>query len=175
VRIRVLLSFGRRSSVDLWQRFSARMANLAWYVPVVRLQWYIAAWVIAMFALNFVIMTPLLNIFWADHRPGNREQEIGQVLALIPPDASVSAGGTLNPHLTDRRYVTVFPQITFATSETGVNTTVEYVVVDLDNISPEDKSRSASFLNTLNQLRRSHQFRQIAEADGVILLVRDKR
>jgi hypothetical protein len=90
---------------------------------------------------------------------------------MIPPDASVSAGSNLNPHLTERQYVTVFPVLTVATPVKGQYIFVQYVIVDLNNVFPEDKYGTAV---TLNALINSGQFRILARADGVLLLVRDK-
>jgi Predicted membrane protein (DUF2079) len=152
--------------------FAVRMTELTRVVPISLLQVIVTTWVVGMIVLNMVVMTPWLNIFWADHRPGEREQHIQQLLALIPPDASVSAGGNLNPHLSDRRYITVFPEINIAALGDKESRVVDYVVVDLDNASPENKDFSANFIDVLNQLQRSKQFRLIAQAEGVILLVR---
>jgi uncharacterized membrane protein len=152
-----------------WQRFSACMAPLASSISLSRLQRIVCAWIIAMIALNFFIMTPLLNIFWPDHPYGSREQHIGQLLAMIPPDASVSAGGTLNPHLSERLYLTVFPAITYTSSENNVKKTVQYVIVDLNTVFPEDKVSTA---NEINRLLTSKQFRILARAEGVVLLIR---
>ncbi len=152
----------------------ARMVDLARGVPVPFLQCIMTIWIVSMIVLNMVIMTPWLNIFWADHRPGEREQHIEQLLALIPSDASVSAGGNLNPHLSDRRYVTVFPEIRVAAFGERESRVVDYVIVDLDNASPENKDFSANFVDVLNQLQRSKQFRLIAQAEGVLLLERVK-
>jgi uncharacterized membrane protein len=154
-----------------WEPFSERMTTVARQVPVARLQWIISAFIVAMIGVNFIIMTPLFNIFWANHVPGSREQQIQRLLNIIPPDAAVSAGSNLNPHLTERQYVTVFPQLTVATSTKGQDILVQYVIVDLDNVFPEDKYGTAV---TLNALINSGQFRILARADGVILLVRDK-
>jgi len=148
------------------------MIDLAKLTPATSLLLLCSAWIITMIILNYIIMTPLLNIFWADHQPGVREQRIEQLLALIPPDAAVSASGTLNPHLSERQYVTVFPELTVATMQPGVTVPVEYVIVDLTNVSPEDKSRSTPFIAYLNSIQQTHQFRTIARADGVILLKR---
>ncbi len=153
-----------------WQPFSERMAALARLIPLPRLQWIISAAIVAMIGVNFIIMTPLFNIFWADHTPGYREQQIQLLLNMIPPDASVSAGSNLNPHLTERQYVTVFPQLTVTTTQ-GKNILVQYVIVDLNNVFPEDKYGAAV---TLNSLINSGQFRVLARADGVLLLVRNK-
>jgi hypothetical protein len=145
------------------------MEPIARSTPLVRLQTMVCAWIVSMLLLNFVIAIPLLNIFFADHAPGSREQHIQQLLARIPPDASVSAGGNLNPHLTERLYITVFPEITFSSSEKSTNNMVQYVIVDINAVFPEDR---ASTSDELNQLVNSGQFRILARAEGVILLVR---
>lgn len=144
-----------------WHRFSERMVPIASEVPVLRLQWVASAWVISMLSLNLAIATPSLSGFWADHEPGSREQRIQQLLALIPPDASVSAGSNLNPHLSERQRLAVFPS--------PLNTSVQYIIVDLNAVFPQDRTAMAS---ELNQLVASGQFRELARADGVVLLVR---
>ncbi len=153
--------------------FHARGSDLAHLLPVSLLQWYCLVWTIGMIALNYFIMVPKLNTFWANHQPGTREQHIAQLLTIIPPDAPVSAGGNINPHLTERQYITVFPELTIATMTIGKSVPVQYVIVDLNDVSPEDQSRSTIFLNVLNWIERSHQFRVLAQAEGVILLVRN--
>jgi len=148
------------------------MIDLAKLMPASRMLLVCSTWIIAMTMLNYIIMTPLLNIFWADHLPSTREQHIEQLLAMIPPDAPVSASGSLNPHLTERQYITVFPELTVATMQPGVTVPVEYVIIDLTNVSPEDKSRSTPFMAYLNGIQHTQQFRTIARVDGVILLER---
>ncbi|HEU5230735.1 MAG TPA: DUF2079 domain-containing protein, partial [Ktedonobacteraceae bacterium] len=157
------------ASRQQWQRFSERLTPLAVTTSAARLQWFIYGWLIVMMVLNFVLISPQLNAFWPDHQPGNREQHIQQLLAMIPPNASVSAGSNLNPHLSERLYVTVFPAITFSSSQKSINNTVQYVIVDLEAVFPEDQVDTA---NVLNQLITSKQFRILARAEGVILLVR---
>jgi uncharacterized membrane protein len=159
-------------STAISRNFQARMIDLARLTPASKMLLLCSAWIITMTILNYIIMLPLLNIFWADHRSGVREQRIEQLLAMIPPDAPVSASGSINPHLTDRQYVTVFPELTVSTLQPGVTIPVEYVIVDLTNVSPEDKSRSTPFIAYLNGIQHTHQFRTIARADGVILLER---
>jgi uncharacterized membrane protein len=159
-------------SATISKNFQARMIDLTGPVSASRLLRLCSAWIIAMIVLNYIIMLPLLNIFWADHLPGLREQRIEQLLAMIPPDAPVSASGSINPHLTERQYVTVFPELTVATMQPGVTVPVEYVVVDLTNVSPEDKSRSTPFIAYLNAIQHTRQFRTIARAEGVVLLER---
>jgi uncharacterized membrane protein len=144
-----------------WRRFSERMVPIAREVHVPRLQWVVSVWVISMLSLNLAIAIPSLSGFWADHEPGSREQRIQQLLALIPPDASVSAGSNLNPHLSERQRLAVFPS--------PLNTSVQYIIVDLNAVFPEDRTAMA---NELNQLVASGQFRELARAEGVVLLVR---
>ena len=159
-------------SSTISRNFQNRMTDLAKPVPASHMLLVCSSWIIAMVILNYIIMTPLLNTFWADHQPGVREQRIEQLLAMIPPDAPVSASGSLNPHLSERQYITVFPELTVSTMQPGVTIPVQYVIVDLTNVSPEDKNRSTPFMAYLNGIQHTRQFRTIARANGVILLER---
>jgi len=147
-----------------WQRFSERMVPLAKKVSVFRLQWILFAWITVMIGINLVVAKPQLNPFWADHEPGIREVHIQQLLNLIPPDASVSAGANLNPHLSERQFLTVFPSVCL---DTACNHTVQYVIVDLNSLTTENRAEATSELNGLSKL-----FRIVARAEGVVLLVR---
>ena len=149
---------------EQWQRFSAGMIPLAKKLAVSRLQWVLFAWIALLICLNFLIALPQLNSFWADHTPGSREEQIQRLLALIPPDASVSAGTNLNPHLSERQLLAVFPSVCL---DTACNHTVQYVVVDLNNLSVENLAEATSELNGLSKL-----YRPLARAEGVVLLVR---
>jgi uncharacterized membrane protein len=150
-----------------WQSFSQRMIPLARSVPVLRLQWITYTWIIAMLSLNLAISTPLLLNFLADHTPGSREQHIQRLLSMIPPDASISAGSNLNPHVSERQRLAVFPSI----SDSGNDTpdTVQYIIVDLNAVFPEDRVATD---NEINHLLRSGQYIELARAEGVVLLVR---
>jgi uncharacterized membrane protein len=159
----------RRRSTMQWQRLSARMEPIACQTALPRLQWFVYGWIVVMCVLNYIVIAPDLNSFWPDHLPGSREQHIEQLLAMIPPDASVSAGDNLNPHLTERQYITVFPSLTYASSDRSLHNPVQYVIVDLNDVFPEDRVATA---NTLYQLVNSGQFRVLARAEGVILLER---
>jgi hypothetical protein len=149
---------------EQWQRFSARMTPLAKKLTVFQLQWLVFTWIALLIGLNYVIAIPQLNGFWADHTPGIREEHIQRVLALIPPDASISAGTNLNPHLSERQLLAVFPSVCL---DPDCNRTVQYVVVDLNNLSVENLAEATSELNGLSKL-----YRPLARADGVVLLVR---
>ncbi len=145
------------------------MTPLAKYASLEQVQWWISAWIIALLFLNLIVLAPQLNVFWADHTPGTREQHINQLLAIIPSNASVSASESLNPHLSQRLYITVFPEITFSTSK-KINNKVQYIIVDVQSIFPEDRVGVSSLLN---QLVNSKQYRVLREAEGVKLLVRN--
>jgi uncharacterized membrane protein len=149
---------------EQWQRFSARMTPLAKKLTIFQLQWVLFTWIVLLIGLNYVIAIPQLNAFWADHTPGSREEQIQRVLALIPPDASVSAGTDLNPHLSERQLLAVFPSVCL---DIHCNHTVQYVVVDLKNLSVENLAEATGELNALSKL-----YRPLARAEGVVLLVR---
>jgi uncharacterized membrane protein len=150
-------------SLFQWRRFSERMVPLAKSLPVHNLQWVAFAWLMAMLGLNLLITGPVLNYFWADHSPGSREQHIQLLLNKIPPDASVSASDDLNPHLSERQYIFVFPSFTDNTH----NFSAQYIVVDLDNVLPQERN---DVTNELNQLVRSGQYTIIGHAESVLLL-----
>ncbi len=159
----------RDTYVNQKQKLHEHMAPLAKSASFERMQRWTSAWIVALVALNLVILTPQLNVFWADHTPGAREQHVNQLLAMIPSNASVSASESLNPHLSERLYITVFPEITFSTSK-NINNKVQYIIVDVQSIFPEDR---VGVSNLLNQLVNSKQYRVLREAEGVKLLVRN--
>ena len=140
------------------------MTPLAKKLTIFQLQWILFTWIVLLIWFNYVIAIPQLNAFWADHTPGSREEQIQRVLALIPPDASVSAGTNLNPHLSERQLLAVFPSVCL---DTKCNHTVQYVVVDLNDLSVENLAEATNELNGLSKL-----YRPLARADGVVLLVR---
>ena len=146
------------------QQLSKRMQPLARSVSPFRLQWIVVAWIIVMCGLNFWIAKPELDVFWPDHQAGSREQHILQLLSRIPPDASVSASQDLNPHLSERQLLAVFPSVCI---DPTCNQTVQYVVVDLNSLT---LSNLAIATNELNGLLK--QFRIVARAEGVVLLIR---
>ena len=146
-----------------WDKFSERMQPVARSVSPGRLRRITFAWIACMLLLNLVLMAGALSSFWADHEPGSREQHINQVLARIPPDASVSASDDLNPHLSERRFLEVFPTICL---DARCDQMVQYVVVDLNNLTLANRAAAANKLNSLQK-----QYRILAQAEGIVLLV----
>jgi len=150
-----------------WQRFSENMAPLARSLSLFRLQWITFTWIIIMAMLNLAITSPLLDGFIADHTPGAHEQHIQQLLSMIPPDASISASTNINPHVSERQRLAVFPSISDSGQDTLIP--VQYIIVDLNAVFPEDR---VAIDNEINHLLRSGQYTELARAEGVVLLVR---
>ncbi len=154
-------------STGQWQRFSERMIPVAKGASVARLQWVACLWFVGMIVLNYMVEAPALNGFWVDHFPGSHEQRVEQLLAKIPSTASVSAGSNLNPHLSERQHLAVFPEF----KDTSDTTTyiAQYIILDLNDVFPQD---SITTDNLINYLLHSGQYVEIGRAEGVILLVR---
>ncbi|HET8845118.1 MAG TPA: DUF2079 domain-containing protein [Ktedonobacteraceae bacterium] len=148
-----------------WQRLSERMYPLTRKISTLRLQWFFCIWIIYMMGLNYLIAVPQLNSFWATHTPGLREQQIQQLLDMIPPDASVSASDDLNPHVSERQLLAVFPSICL---DSTCDRVVDYIIVDLDDITFANKANAVSDINELAQ----GQYLILKQAGDVILLQR---
>jgi hypothetical protein len=103
-----------------------------------------------------------LSPFIPDLSIGSREERITRLLAMIPPDASVSASDTLNPHLSERQDLYLFPDIGRG------DDIAQYIVIDIDNLPYEDRS---SAISTFDQLTSPQHgiYRIIARAGGVYL------
>lgn len=150
-----------------WQRFGERIEPVVKPVPLLKFQWIVCVWILAMTLLNYAFMAPTINNLMAMNVPGTHEALIQQLLAEIPPDASVAAGTSLNPHLTERQYITIFPNVTIS-SIPGSDQTVQYVIVDLSTVFPEDKISTVKALDQLSQGR----FCTLKMSEDVILLGR---
>jgi len=157
----------RRGSAQ-WQHFSQRMIPLAREVALPRVQTVLFFWIIAMILLNLVVTAAALSALLPDHLPGSREQHIEQLLARIPPTASVSASSNLNPHVSERQGLAVFPYITYDLPN-GSSAIVQYVIVDLDGVFPQDRGYVAQ---ELDHLQRTGQYVVLGRTEGVVLLVR---
>lgn len=155
-----------RGSQERWQSFSERMYPLAKQTSAYRLQGMLCLWLIFAIGLNYMLALPQLNSFWADHMPGVREQQIQQLINLIPPDASVSASDDLNPHVSERQFLEVFP--TICMDPPTCNRIADYIIVDLNN--PTLTGNRADAIAKLNGLSR--QYRPLRTVYGIELLVR---
>lgn len=162
---RIALPFWRWNQ-RWWQEFGERMYPFAKKISAYRLQGFLCCWLIFAMGLNYLIAIPQLNPFWADHTPGAREQQIQQLLDLIPADASVSASDDLNPHLSERQNLAVFPDTCL--DPPICNQSVQYVIVDLND--PTSTGNRADATITLNSL--AGQYRLLGRAYGVELFVK---
>lgn len=147
-----------------WESFSARMYPLTKKVAPSRLQLAFCVWLIFMLGLNYFIAVSTLNSFWPDHLPGPREQQIQQLIDMIPPNASVSASDDLNPHVSERQFLAVFPSIWL---DAARNQPVQYILVDLNSPTLGDRAAANKELNALS---KDYRTRKIAY--GVVLLQR---
>ena len=120
----------------------------------------VAAYLLLFAGWNFFSPLVQLTSFATPFSTGARELRINHLLSLIPPDASVSASDTLNPHLSERRNLYLFPDIGRG------DDIAEYLIVDIDNLPYENRSTT---LHTFDTLVSSGQYRIIARADGVYL------
>lgn len=148
-----------------WRLFSERMYPFAKKVSAYRLQGILCLWLVFTMGLNYLIAIPQLNSFWPDHLPGAREQRIQQLISMIPPGASVSASDDLNPHVSERQCLAVFP--TTYVASPGCNESVQYIIVDQANLTLANLADATAKLDAL--LR---QYRLLASGYGVNLYIR---
>ncbi|HMM49838.1 MAG TPA: DUF2079 domain-containing protein [Miltoncostaeaceae bacterium] len=85
-----------------------------------------------------------------------------EAVALVPPDAPVSAGNTLGAHLSQRRVIYMFPVIRNA----------RWVVVDRTRPYVGDHQDPAEHAIQLNALRADPAWRVVFDRDGVMVLRR---
>jgi uncharacterized membrane protein len=120
---------------------------------------------------------------WAQHPaigPAPAETAARQeAIAMIPPDASVSAQYHLVTHLAHRRVAYEFPNPFRAvnwgfpgdTHRGGAAVTVDYILVEPDLMSADEGGDR----ELLEWLRRSGTWRSVYDHDGVLLLERARR
>lgn len=107
-----------------------------------------------------------------------RASEMNELLAQIPPDASVTATTYLVPHLSGRRAVLRLPMIEYLDDQ-GQTQQVDYVTADLWRLRrysvafKRDRKRLAHFSQLINDWIASGQYGLIAEENGVVLLQRN--
>ncbi len=111
---------------------------------------------------NLMIAQKQLSPFIPDLSVGTREERINHLLAMIPPDASVSASDTLNPHLSEREGLYLFPDIGRG------DDIAQYIVIDLDFLPYEDRSAAISTFDQLTSPQHGI-YRIIARAGSVYL------
>jgi uncharacterized membrane protein len=158
-----------RESQDRWQSFSGSMYPFTKNVSTYRLQIVLCLWLVFAMSLNYMLALPQLNPFWADHLPGVRDQQIQQLINMIPPNASVSASDDLNPHVSERQYLEVFP--TVCMDPPTCSRSADYILVDLNN--PTLTGNRANAIAKLNALS-PRQYHVLRTAYNVELLIRNR-
>jgi uncharacterized membrane protein len=165
-RVRALL--GKRflwRRVPRWGWWLALKAGAGWAWVVRRVSPRVAmsvlvALLLLVAARNLLAAEPFLQQFWPPLSVGTREAQINQLLAQIPPDASVSASDTLDPHLGHRAELYLFPDLGRGT------TPAQYIVIDVDHLQLESRVTS---VQRFDLLIASGEYRVIAQAGSVYL------
>lgn len=95
-----------------------------------------------------------------EHLAGSHAETAVRLLAMVPPDAAVSATNTLGAHLSARRRILSFP----------LTRGVEWIVVDTTRPSYlDDAVAPGEFAAALSSLERSGAFALVRAEDGVRL------
>ncbi|MEM6837384.1 MAG: DUF2079 domain-containing protein [Cyanobacteria bacterium P01_C01_bin.120] len=108
-----------------------------------------------------------------------RAQQINQLLAAIPPDASVTASTYIVPHVSGRRAILRMPRIDYL-NDAGDVQTVDYIAADFWRLRRyqvafgRDRDRYETFVPFINSLIDSEQYGLIEARDGLILLQRNQ-
>jgi uncharacterized membrane protein len=113
-------------------------------------------------AFNLAAEMGQLNSFIPTPSIGTREERINRLLAMIPPNASVSASDTLNPHLSERQDLYLFPDVGRG------DDIAQYIVIDIDYLPYEDRSTAISTFDQLTSPQHGI-YRIIARAGSVYL------
>lgn len=92
-------------------------------------------------------------------RPGEHEARVQEIARLIPPEAAVSAQTALNPHVSGRRDLYMYPLRVEGADYVFFDVTTSTEPYDVDDFH----ARAMALL-------RSGQYRLVAAADGIALL-----
>lgn len=104
-----------------------------------------------------------------------RAGEINQLLAQIPPEASVTASTYLVPHVSGRRAILRMPRIDYLDDE-GQPQAVDYIAADFWRLQRyqvafgRDRDRYETFIPFINSLIESGQYGLVDARDGLVLL-----
>jgi hypothetical protein len=96
-----------------------------------------------------------------EHVVGHHARVAARAVAVIPPDARVSATNTLGAHLSERRRIFSFPVLGDAT----------WVAVDEQRPSYRDQADApVPFGRAFAALRASGRYRVVFDEDGIVVL-----
>jgi uncharacterized membrane protein len=124
----------------------------------------ICLWLVLWAGANLYMAQPALSSFWGPTQVTVQDQRVEQLIAMIPPNVPVSASDTLDPHLSERQRIYLFPDI-------GEGQQIaQYVIVDFSKFFPENRAYSVQMVN---HLIASGEYSVIGRAGPVILLRRN--
>ncbi len=151
--------------MPLWFWWIALKIGSGWAWLVQRIAPRVAMAIVALILLaaagyNLLAAKDALGSFVPPFSIGTREERINRLLEMIPPDASVSASDTLNPHLSERQDLFLFPD--YARGDD----IAQYIVIDVNYLPPEVR---ATAIATFDFLTQHGVYRIIARADSVYL------
>jgi uncharacterized membrane protein len=157
----------------------------------IRSRWVRSGWIAAMTlsilftitsnpnrALSFAIPDSIQPLVY---RPAPSQwQHVGQIrafMAEIPRDASVAATSHIVPHLSSRREVLRFPDLSLQ-NDAGDVVEMDYILLDLDQlvvyqtVFPADRQRLRRIGRSLDRLLRAERYGVQGFVDGIVFLQR---
>lgn len=108
-------------------------------------------------------------------RQWSHVQQVRSLFTQIPADASVSASNHLLPHLSSRREILRFPDLTLQNDAQAV-VMMDYVILDLWQLQQyqpafaDDRTRLSQWIPLINQLIEQGTYGAIACQDGILLM-----
>jgi hypothetical protein len=101
------------------------------------------------------------NLATREHVVGHHARVAARAVAVIPPDAPVSATNTLGAHLSERRRIFSFPVLGDST----------WVAVDRQRPSYRDQADAPGpFGRAFTALQASGRYRVVFDEDGIVVL-----
>lgn len=113
--------------------------------------------------------------FWTQWQ---RTSDINQLIAQIPPDASVAAMNDMVPNISGRRAALRLPLFSFVDDQ-GEAQDVDYILVDFWKLQEyqvafkRDRRRLDSYSKLVNKLLKRNLYGMVEFRDGVVMLQRD--
>jgi uncharacterized membrane protein len=137
------------------------LARLVRWIPSRFVLPAICLWLVLCAGANLYAAQPALSSFWGPGQVTVQDQRIDQLIAMIPSNVPVSASDTLDPHLSERQHIYLFPDI-------GAGQQIaQYIIVDFSKFFPESRAYSDQ---VINHLIASGQYVVMSRAGQVILL-----
>jgi uncharacterized membrane protein len=143
---------------------SAHRADTLGRLPI-RSQWIgplVIAWLIISAYWNITAPSKLIRPFWMEgSHPNPQQAQIDTLLASVPPNASVAATDSLDPHLSDRYILYLLPD--------PQSYIADYVAIDLHNALLVNRRAD---LRMYEAMLLSGNYRVLGTAGNVVLLER---